>query len=129
MIIPKLRHSFTLHVELGSIIEMGQGRAGERRIFPITGGKVDGPDLQGKVLNLGADWQTIYSNGMANLDTRYAFETHDGAVIEIINQGFRHGLPEVIERLARGEAVAADEYYMRTSARLETGDARYDWIN
>lgn len=129
MIIPELRHSFTLHVELGPMIEMGQGRAGVRRIFPIIGGKVDGSDLQGKVLNLGADWQTIYSNGMANLDTRYAFETHDGAVIEIINQGFRHGPSEVIERLARGEEVPSKQYYMRTSARLETGDSRYDWVN
>ena len=37
--------------------------------------------------------------------------------------------PDVIERLAAGEEVAPDSYYMRTHARLETGDARYAWVN
>jgi len=63
------------------------------------------------------------------LDTRYAIETHDGAVIEVINFGFRHGPPEVIAAIARGEDVPHDQYYMRTHARLETGDERYAWVN
>ena len=31
--------------------------------------------------------------------------------------------------LGRGEEVSPDAYYMRTYARLETGDPRYDWVN
>ena len=126
---PHLRPVCTLKVELGPIIEMGQGRAGKRRIIPIIGGTVEGPELSGTILNVGADWQTIFADGSANLDTRYAFETHDGAVIEVVNLGFRHGPPEVLERLAKGEEVSADSYYMRTSARFETGDSRYQWVN
>lgn len=126
---PHLRPVCTLKVELGPIIEMGQGRAGKRRIIPITGGTVEGPELSGTILNVGADWQTIFADGSADLDTRYAFETHDGAVIEVVNLGFRHGPPEVLERLAKGEEVSPDSYYMRTSARLETGDPRYQWVN
>jgi len=56
-------------------------------------------------------------------------ETHDGAVIEIVNYGFRHGPKNSIEALARGEDVPPMDYYMRTQARLETGDERYDWVN
>ena len=126
---PHLRPVCTLKVELGPIIEMGQGRAGKRRIIPIIGGTVEGPELSGTILNVGADWQTIFADGSADLDTRYAFETHDGAVIEVVNLGFRHGPPEVLERLAKGEEVSPDSYYMRTSARFETGDPRYQWVN
>lgn len=126
---PVLEHFCDLTVELADIMEMGPGRAGQRRIIPIIGGTVTGPGISGRVLNLGADWQTIFSDGLAQLDTRYALETDDGAVIEIINFGLRHGPPEVMGRVARGEDVDPTEYYMRTHARLETGDARYGWVN
>ena len=126
---PGLTHVCDLHVELAPIREMGQGRAGQRRIIPIIGGTVTGLRLQGKIMNLGADWQTIWATGVAELDTRYALETHDGALIEVINYGYRHGPDHVIAAVARGEDVDPDTYYMRTHARLETGDARYDWVN
>ncbi|MFK7891099.1 MAG: DUF3237 domain-containing protein [Granulosicoccus sp.] len=126
---PQLEFTCQLEVQLAPIREMGPGRRGLRRIIPITGGAVSGPRLSGRILNLGADWQTVFSDGLAELDTRYAFETHDGALIEIINFGYRHGPEEVIAALARGEEVPADSYYMRTHARLETGDSRYAWVN
>jgi len=126
---PQLVHVCDLSVELGPIMEMGKGRAGARRIVPIIGGTVEGPGISGRVLNLGADWQTIYPNGTADLSTRYALETHDGAIIEIINLGSRHGPADVLNRLAAGEDVPPDQYYMRTHARLETGDPRYAWVN
>lgn len=118
-----------LQVELAPIIEMGEGRRATRRIVPIIGGKAEGPLLNGKVLSVGADWQSVYADGSAFLDTRYALQTDDGAVIEIINQGFRHGPQDVLARVAAGESVDPSQYYMRTSARLETGDPRYDWVN
>lgn len=127
--VPSLAHSFTLRVDLAAPLEMGRGRAGMRRIIPIIGGEALGPELTGKILNLGADWQTIFEDGAAHLDTRYAVETGDGALIEIVNVGTRHGPPDVLARLAAGEDVDPSTYYMRTAARLETGDARYGWVN
>ncbi|MBV0912014.1 DUF3237 domain-containing protein [Anianabacter salinae] len=126
---PDLAHVCDLFVELDPIREMGAGRAGQRRIIPITGGRVEGPRLNGRILDLGADWQTIWANGVAELDTRYGFETDDGALIEIVNYGYRHGPEHVIAAIARGDEVEHDAYYMRTQARLETGDERYDWVN
>jgi hypothetical protein len=126
---PELEFFCDLQVQLGAPIEIGAGSAGRRRIIPIVGGTVSGPHFEGKILNLGADWQTQFTSGTAHLDTRYALETLDGATIEIINRGFRHGPPEVIAALAAGEDVPADAYYMRTHATLETGDERYSWIN
>jgi len=126
---PKLRHFCDLDVTLAPIREMGQGRAGLRRIIPIIGGHVKGPGISGRILGLGADWQTILSNGVAELDTRYAFETDEGAVIEIINFGYRHGPDDVLQDLAAGADEPPESYYMRTHARLETGDPEYAWVN
>ncbi len=126
---PSLEPVCSLYVTLDPIREMGAGRAGKRRIVPIVGGHVEGPRLSGSILNLGADWQTIFEGGLAELDTRYAMETEDGATIEIVNYGFRHGPSDVLEAIARGEEVDPSSYYMRTHARLETGDPRYDWVN
>lgn len=126
---PELRFFCDLFVELAPIREMGMGRAGHRRIIPIIGGRVEGPGIRGRILNLGADWQTILADGHADLDTRYAMETEDGALIEIVNKGIRHGPPEVLARIALGEPVDPAAYYMRTTARLETGDPKYAWVN
>lgn len=126
---PTLNPVCHLEITLDPIMEMGTGRAGKRRIIPIIGGTVSGASLKGRVLKIGADWQTVFDNKLAELDTRYVIETHDGAIIEIINYGYRHGPDHVIKAVARGEDVAPDSYYMRTHARLETGDSRYDWVN
>jgi hypothetical protein len=126
---PELRHLADLDVELAAPIELGDGPRGKRRIIPIVGGKVTGERLSGDILNLGADWQTIFADGTSELDTRYAMRTHDGAMIDIRNFGFRHGPADVMNALARGEAVDPSLYYMRTSPRFETGDARYSWLN
>lgn len=126
---PELIHVFDVVVELDPILEMGPGRAGKRRIIPIVGGTVAGARVNGRVMDLGADWQTIWADGTAELDTRYAIETDDGAVIEVINYGRRFGPPEVMARVAAGEDVDPALYYMRTHCRLESGDARYAWVN
>jgi len=126
---PVLDYVCSLHVELDAPLELGAGRSGTRRIIPIIGGRVTGERLKGRVLNLGADWQTVFRDGVAELDTRYTLETDDGAMIDIANYGFRHGPEAVMNALARGEDVDPTLYYMRTQARLETGDARYAWVN
>lgn len=126
---PRLVHAFDMVVRLDPIMEMGMGRAGKRRIIPIVGGTVEGERIRGEILDLGADWQSLYADGLAELDTRYALKTHDGAIIEIVNQGLRHGPAEVMARVAAGEDVDPAEYYMRTHCRLETGDPRYAWVN
>jgi hypothetical protein len=125
----ELRHLCDFTVELSAPIELGKGPRGVRRIIPIIGGTVTGERLSGEILNLGADWQTVFADGSAELDTRYSMRTHDGAIIDIRNFGYRHGPADVLQALARGEDVAPDRYYMRTQPRFETGDPRYAWLN
>lgn len=126
---PGLEHAFDLVVELSRPHEMGECPSGTRRIIPIVGGSASGALLQGRVLDVGADWQTVATDGVAGLDARYAIETGDGAVIEVVSQGIRHATPEITARIAAGEAVPPSEYYMRTAIRLESGHGKYDWVN
>ncbi|MCG6859019.1 MAG: DUF3237 domain-containing protein [Salaquimonas sp.] len=126
---PGLEHLCTIRSELGQPMEKGDLPGRRVRIIPIRGGTVTGERLKGRVLDFGADWQTVYEDGYAELDTRYVIETHDGALIDIRNFGFRHGPPEVMARVAAGEEVDPALYYMRTTPKFETGDERYQWLN
>lgn len=124
-----LTHATDLVVELARPHEMGACPAGTRRIIPIIGGTASGPLLSGRILPIGADWQTVLAGGIADLDARYAIETADGAVVEVISQGIRHASPEVHARIANGEQIDPREYYMRSAIRLESGSAAYSWVN
>lgn len=126
---PVLRPFCTLEVEPGAVRVLGMGRLGQRRIITIAGGKVSGANLNGRILPGGADWLTVNHEGVALLDARYAIETEDGAIVEVVDQGFRHGPQEVMQALVSGQAVSPDEYYMRSSVRLESGDPRYAYVN
>lgn len=102
---------------------------GERRIINITGGEFSGARLRGRVLEGGADWQVIRGDGVAQLEARFSMQTDDGALLYVRNFGFRHGPPEVIARLFSGEVVDPASYYFRMTPLIETGDARYAWLN
>lgn len=125
----KLTPLFSAEITLAPPLEMGVSALGRRRIIEITGGQFSGERLSGKVLPGGADWQLVRADGVAYLDTRYTLETQDGALIYVQNRGYRHGPAEVIERLARGEAVDPASYYFRTSPWFETSAPEYAWLN
>jgi len=125
----RLQPLFRAEITLAPAQELGEAPHGRRRIIPITGGRVSGERLAGRVLPGGADWQVVRTDGVAELDARYTIETGDGALVYVSNRGVRHGPAEVIRRLAAGEAVDPALYYMRTTPWFETGDERYAWLN
>jgi hypothetical protein len=120
---------FTIEAELAPILNLGRTPAGERRIIDIRGGTVRGRKLNGRVLPGGADWQVIRADGAADISARYTLESDTGARVLVNSDGLRHGPPEVIAQLARGEAVDPARYYFRTVMRFETSDATLDWMN
>ncbi len=125
---PSLVPFCTLRVELAPVRDVGPVRTGHRRVVPIVGGRVTGR-IEGTILDGGADWLTVTSEGVAEMDARYLIETHDGALVEIVNQGARFGPPEVMTRLAAGERVDPTQYSMLSTARLESGHPDYTWLN
>ena len=50
-------------------------------------------------------------------------------LISMRSFGLRHGPPDVIEALARGEAVDPAAYYFRTTPRFETAHPAYAFLN
>lgn len=122
--------AFEAHVTIGAPIVVGTGPQGLRRIVPITGGKFEGPRIRGTILSGGADWQFVRADGVLQIEAKYTLRTSDGVTIMITNRGMRHGPPDVIDRLAKGEAVDPSLYYFRTVAEFEApSDSRYAWLN
>ena len=120
---------FTIHAELEAIMNLGQTPLGERRIINILGGPVRGPRLNGRVLPRGAAWDLSRAAGAAANPARYTIESDAGARILVDSEGLRHGPPEIMARLARGEDVDPALYYFRTLMRFETADPAVDWMN
>jgi hypothetical protein len=115
-------------VELGSAIDLGETPEGRRRLIPILGGRLSGPRLSGRVLPGGADFQLVVSPTLVRLEARYMFETEQGELVYIENQGVRAAAPEVIARLNRGEAVDPELVYCRTRPRFETAAPALSWL-
>ncbi len=126
---PPLDFLMTLSVDVGEVVSMGPGPAGERRLIPIVGGTFQGPRLRGKVLPGGADWQIVRADGVLDLDARYALQDEGGGVVSVVSRGYRHGPPDVLAALARGEDVDPGRYYFRTTMRFETGAPSLAWLN
>ncbi len=120
---------FQIHADLAAITDLGRTPYGVRRIIDILGGTVTGPRLTGRVLPGGADWQIIRSDGAADIQARYTIQSDTGARILVSSEGLRHGPPEVLERLARGDNVDPSLYYFRTVMRFETSDPSVEWLN
>ena len=120
---------FNISLSTGAPQMLGKTPLGDRRIVPVTGGIFEGPKLKGSVEPGGSDWILLRPDGAVQLDVRLTLKTEDGALIGMSYRGYRHGPPEVIERLNRGEAVDPSEYYFRTAPLFETSAPRYDWLN
>ena len=120
---------FVITSTLADIQKLGATPYGERRIINILGGTVEGPRLKGKILPGGADWQIVRTDGVVHLTARYTVETDTGGHILVNSEGYRHGPPEVMARLARDETVDPSLYYFRAFMRFETADPQASWLN
>ena len=119
----------TVTAELGDIIDLGHSPYGGRRVVPILGGSVTGPRLSGKILPGGADWQILRPDGVTDIHATYAFATASGCCVTVDSRGLRHGPPEVMERLSRGESVDPNSYFFRTLVRFESGGKEAAWLD
>jgi len=119
-----------LHVTVPPPQNIGAVPHGTRRTAPISGGYFEGPRLRGTVLSNGsADWLLLRGDGVLELDLRVTLRTDDGALISMKSFGLRHGPPEVIAAIGRGEVVDPATYYFRTTPRFETGHPTYAFLN
>ena len=122
---------FSLFLDIGfdRLQKIGSAPIGWRGIYPVDGGRFEGPRLRGEVLSSGTDWVTRRTDGVTLIDVRLGLRTDDGATIAMSYTGLFKIAAGAMERYRRGEPISYAESYVRTTPRFETGDARYDWIN
>jgi hypothetical protein len=125
---PSLVHAFDVDALVAAPLEVGDTALGARRMIPILSGRVSGPRLSGRLLEGGVDYQLIRADGLAEIHARYIIETDRGARVYVENTGIRHGPPEAMARLRRGEPVDPAIIYFRTVPRFETAAAELNWL-
>jgi hypothetical protein len=125
----RTRALFTLKLDVRPLIMVGDTPTTFRRVGVVYGGRFEGERLSGEVLDGGSDWQSVRSDGSTMLDVRLTLETDDGALIGITYKGLRHGPPEVIARIEKGEEVDPASYYFRINPMFETASEKYAWLN
>jgi len=127
-----LRNEFlcTMRIKVIDSYIMEDIPAGIRRRIDILGdGEILGPKLNGIILPGGADALLTRKDGSLTPDVRLVARTDDDAMIFIQYRGVRHGNPETMERIAAGEQVSPNDYYLRNAPFFETGSKKYDWLN
>ena len=119
-----------LQVDVARPLEIGASPHGTRRTVPLSGGHFEGPRLRGTVLpGSSADWLLLRPDGVLELDFRATLRTDDGALISMRSFGLRHGPPDVIAAIGRGETVDPASYYFRTTPRFLTAHPNYAFLN
>ena len=108
---------------------VGRSSRVNRLVGATESGSFSGERLSGEVLPGGSDWQTVGDNGTTLMNCRLVLKTDDGELISIQYQGIRANPPSVVSRLANGEIVSPDEYYLRIIPIFETSSKKYAWLN
>jgi len=131
---PALELDFRMSVKLHPVISVGQTHFGHRNWVGFLGGQWAGRWGKGVVVPGGQDSQLVVKDLSARLDTNYLLQTSDEppAFIAIKTEGWRTGPREVLEKLAdpaHADSVNPNSYKFRLTAKMETGDDRYAWVN
>lgn len=121
---PALTPLLTLEVLVGPPVPVDAGR----RFIPIVGGSVAG-GLAGEVRPGGGDWQTVWPDGRMDIAAHYVLSISGEGTVEVRSEGVRHGPPEVLAALARGEPQDPASYYFRTSVRFRTAAPGLERLN
>lgn len=125
---PALEKVFTIEAEVDAPRSAGPGPMGERLHIAITGGRVHGPRLSGRILPGGSDWPLIAPDGTSHIAAHYTVEAEDGTLIYVVNKGLRVSSAEVMARLRAAEPVSPDEYYMRAAPVFDVPDGPHQWL-
>jgi hypothetical protein len=125
----RTRPMFVMRLDVRPLLIVGATPGPYRRVGVVPGGSFEGERLSGEVMDGGNDWQTVRSDGSTTLHVRLVLKTNDNALITMAYRGVRHGPPDVVQKIEKGEVVDPTSYYFRINPLFETAAAKYDWIN
>ena len=108
---------FTMTAELESPLVVGPGPAGNRMIFEVVSGSIEGDRIRGTLRGgSSADWLTMDAAGIGTLDVRALVETDGGALVFVQYQG-------------RADFSVGLDQPIRIAPRFETSAPAYTWLN
>jgi len=102
---------------------------GSRLILNVPGGTIQGPKIDGTIVQPAADWLMPMPDGSLRLDVRTTIKTSDGEFILVEYNGVIVPSKEVSDRLSKGEVITAKDEYFLTAPRFTTASENYDWLN
>jgi Protein of unknown function (DUF3237) len=120
--LPKFEFVYECDATLTPAVEMGKTVEGQRRIIPITGGTVRGPNIRAELLNGGWDWNLSRNDGAGSVEAAYYMKTDDGILIRIVNKGVGGGGPPL-------PSENGERFFMFTHPEFEAPVGKYDWMN
>lgn len=123
----ELEHVFSYQAKVAPGVVVSPTDGDVRVNFYVGGGEVSGPKLNGKLLPVGADWLTLRKDGVIVLDVRAAFESHDGAHIDVVYNGIMDLGPDAHAAFLRGELP--EVAHIRAAPRFRTAHPAYLWMN
>lgn len=127
---PQLEYTGTITVDVGTPINIGQTANGERKVVPIRGGQMQGPQLNGTVYGAGADFQRYPVGDLALLEANYVIRLDDGTNLLVENNAVRTAEPESLKALMDGRTVDPDLIYFRCVPTLSVEDVSiHRWVN
>src|ERR1700745_3654181 len=109
---------FVVRLDVRPLQVVGATPGAYRRVGVVPSGVFEGERLSGRVLDGGAAWQNGRSAGRTALAVGLVLKTFDDALIGMTYRGIRHGAPDVIARVEKGEAVDPGDYYFRIDPRF-----------
>ena len=128
---PELKSTYIgeLRIEVTGSYMLGGSPLGQRRLDRLDKGHFKGPKVEAEIVAGGMDLLLGGADGALRPDVRLVLKLDDGETLLIVYRGVRHGPPEVMQRIAKGEQVPPHEYYLRTGLVFETASRKYDWMN
>jgi hypothetical protein len=114
--VPGIEFVYEAIVLLEASTPVGETPFGRRNRIPIIGGEFAGPDIKGKVLPGGMDWQLIRPDRFTVIEADYMMQTDDGALIHVYNKG--------VVGMASG-----GEFYARSAPWFEAPNGPHVWLN
>jgi len=110
--------TLTIETDPDGLFLLGTTSVGQRIIQEFRSVRLEGERLRGTMTaRAAADWLTIDGSGRATIDIRVLLLTDDGAHVYVTLDGRAHWA----DGLGRGPIYS--------TARLESGDERYGWVN
>jgi hypothetical protein len=121
----RLEHAFDVRLDFHERWIWGPVSGGSKQGYvSLKGGSVEGPRLNGKVVDYsGADWGTVRTDGVVELNAHYLLQASDGALIYIRNQGYVYGTTPA----AAGGAPRPG--YFRCTPYFRAPEGPHDWLN